>query len=67
MPNLGGGAWYDGIDAFKDTEGVGALSVSGTGHYSRRLDFKASNSNKIYGNSTKVQPAALYCRFYIKF
>ena len=67
MPNLAGGAWYDGIDAFKDTQGVGSLSVSGSGHYGRRLDFKASNSNTIYGKSTKVQPSALTTRYYIKF
>ena len=39
----------------------------GTDAYSGYIDFKASNSNSIYGNSTTVQPPALTLRPIIKY
>ena len=31
------------------------------------IEFDASRSNPIYGNSDTVQPNSISCRFYIKF
>lgn len=37
------------------------------GYRNARADFKASNSNAIYGNSTTVQPPALTMQYIIKY
>ena len=60
----------------KDMQGYGAFSITygdkiGPGDYSNhyliRLEFDASQSNSIYGNSTTVQPPALTCLICIKY
>ena len=60
-----------------DAAGTGAFSDSSVewsqswgsagGNNTKVVDFKASNSNSIYGNSDTVQPPALTVRHYIKF
>ena len=60
----------------QDMHGYNAFSITydakiGPGDYSNhyliRLEFDASRSNSIYGNSTTVQPPALTCLICIKY
>ena len=37
------------------------------GYFNGKLNFKASNSNSIYGNSTTVQPPAIKVRVYTRY
>lgn len=56
----GGTLGYDAAftGAFSDTTKKGTAAWSGSHDGAYNLDFKASNSNSIYGNSNTVQPPA---------
>jgi hypothetical protein len=51
-------------DAGADYVQLQRASTSGT---LREVEFAASKSNAIYGKSSTVQPAALLCKFCIKY
>lgn len=77
LPNITGN-FGRATSAYEDntSEIGGAFSVTaykqshgGKDSYgnARKINFNASESNSIYGNSTTVQPPALTTRFYIKY
>lgn len=81
LPNITGGfsnrAWSNGsgiLDAYGavlDSGRVGAaVNPYGTGTgtpAAQKIEFNASRSNSIYGNSTTVQPPAVTMRYIIKY
>lgn len=75
LPNITGysnwnqnGKDYDFDGAFKSsTHRTGANVGSGNSTGVWKLNFDASDSNNIYGNSLTVQPAALTTKFLIKY
>lgn len=75
LPNITGysnwnqnGKDYDFDGAFKSsTHRTGANVGSGNATGVWKLNFDASDSNNIYGNSLTVQPAALTTKFLIKY
>lgn len=75
LPNITGysnwnqnGKDYDFDGAFKSsTHRTGANVSSGNATGVWKLNFDASDSNNIYGNSLTVQPAALTTKFLIKY
>jgi len=78
LPNIEGtmsrplsSSGYTATGAFIDTEfnstGGTPSSASSSYNWVNTLDFDASNSNSIYGNSTTVQPPAACVRFMIKY
>lgn len=63
-------AIWTATGAFKDTSYIDAINAGTSSAYVRNdvsLDFKASNYNSIYGNSTTVQPNAVTCLICIKY
>ena len=73
LPNITGSIWItagrnsseNGAIKYTANVGGGGGNDSGTGHGD--LNFDASRSNSIYGNSTTVQPPALTMRYIIKY
>ena len=61
--NYGSGAFSDSIEY---TVGASMGGSSTSSYKWKDIDFKASNSNSIYGNSTTVQPESLTMRYIIK-
>lgn len=43
---------------------VNISSRNGTSGYPTNIDFNASNSNKIYGASSTVQPSSIKCKIW---
>lgn len=74
LPNITGAGWNVGGATQSDWSGAfksGGLSTfgtqTGTAFGGGALNFNASWSNAIYGNSTTVQPPAVTMRYIIKY
>lgn len=63
---LWGEGWTGNTGAFKNSYSMSKVYSSGSALDSRgALDFDASLSNAIYGNSDTVQPPAMTVKYYI--
>ena len=58
---------YTSAAFYGNTQGYGSTSGTIDTNESVALEFDASHSNSIYGNSTTVQPPALTCLICIKY
>lgn len=67
LPNITGNiyAWNHGDGAFQITSQTQASSGEAMGYQSAYVNFDASRSSSIYGNSTIVQPQAIKVLYYI--
>ena len=76
LPNIVGGPVISGLGRNSEqTAGALHMKSSGNSHKSgpdyqlhwNRIDFDASRSSTIYGNSTTVRPDSLATRYFIKY